>query len=303
MIRQDEPERDLAALVVPLWGCLDETGDPWEPYRLVDPAGGSVAAVGCYLRHLQAVGRAAATQRSYGMDLLRWFRFLWAIETGWDRATRIEARDFTRWLLIAGKPVRSHWRRQRPGSSVTGADSLDTASVVIGRPPAGGGYSSATRAHNETVLRHFYDFHLDAGGGPLVNPFPLARGRGGQRVHAHHNPMDSYQPQQSGLYRPRLPQRVPRHVPDEKFNELFAALSCHRDRALVAFWISTGARASELLGARRGDADPGQQLITVVRKGTRVLQQLPASPDAFVWLRLYQAELADLVPTGRDEPL
>ena len=36
-------------------------------------------------------------------------------------------------------------------------------------------------------------------------------------------------------------------------------------------------------------ADPGQQLITVIRKGSRALQQLPASPDAFVWLRLYQA--------------
>ena len=41
----------------------------------------------------------------------------------------------------------------------------------------------------------------------------------------------------------------------------------------------------------------------MIRKGTRALQQLPASPDAFVWLRLYQAQLAGLVPAGRDEPL
>jgi integrase len=33
------------------------------------------------------------------------------------------------------------------------------------------------------------------------------------------------------------------------------------------------------------------------------LQPLPAAPDAFVWLRLYQAQLAGLVPAGRDEPL
>ena len=32
------------------------------------------------------------------------------------------------------------------------------------------------------------------------------------------------------------------------FNELFAELGSHRDRALVAFWVSTGARAAELLG-------------------------------------------------------
>jgi hypothetical protein len=33
------------------------------------------------------------------------------------------------------------------------------------------------------------------------------------------------------------------------------------------------------------------------------LQTLPASPDAFVWLRLYQQELGDRVPNGFDEPL
>ena len=96
---------------------------------------------------------------------------------------------------------------------------------------------------------------------------------------------------------------MPRQIPDEKFDELFAALGSHRDRALVALWVSTGARASELLGVTCGDADPGQQLITVVRKGSRALQQLPASPDAFVWLRLYQLQMQDLVPRGRDQPL
>ena len=30
---------------------------------------------------------------------------------------------------------------------------------------------------------------------------------------------------------------------------------------------------------------------------------MPASPDAFVWLRLYEDEMHGLVPLGRDEPL
>jgi integrase len=226
------------------------------------------------------------------MDLLRWFRFLWAVEIAWDQATRVEARDFCRWMLIGDKPVRAAWRRA--STDTTGGGSAD----------GGRRYASATRAHAESVLRHFYDFHLEAGTGPLVNPFPLARGRGGGRGHAHHDPLDPYPPQPSGVYRPRLlPRAAPRHIPDEEFSALFAVLSCHRDRALVAFWISTGARASELLGASRGDADPGQQLITVVRKGSRALQQLPASPDAFVWLRLYQAQMDELVAVGGDQPL
>ncbi len=92
-------------------------------------------------------------------------------------------------------------------------------------------------------------------------------------------------------------------MPDEEFNEIFAALGSHRDRALVAFYVSTGARASELLSVTRRGGDPGRQLITVVRKGTREMQQLPASSDAFVWLRLYQLEMDGKLPGGSGQPL
>ncbi|WP_020550760.1 tyrosine-type recombinase/integrase, partial [Embleya scabrispora] len=152
------------------------------------------------------------------------------------------------------------------------------------------------------MLRHFYEFHLEAGTGPLVNPFAMARTRGG-RSNAHHNPMEPFRHERAGRYRPRVARRIPRCIPDDQFNAVFAQLPSNRDRALVSFWVSTGARASELLGACERDADPGQQLISVVRKGSRAVQQLPASPDAFVWLRLYQAEMRGQVPTGRGQPL
>jgi len=100
-----------------------------------------------------------------------------------------------------------------------------------------------------------------------------------------------------------VPNRIPRAIPDEEFNQLFARLPSHRDRALVAFYVSTSARASELLSATQGGTDPGRQVITVIRKGTRHAQELPASSDAFVWLRLYQLELEDVVPRGRRQPL
>jgi len=158
-------------------------------------------------------------------------------------------------------------------------------------------------AHAETVCRHFYEFHREAGSGPLVNPFPLARPRRGGRAHAHHNPVEPHRNERRGLFRPRSPARRPRAIPDEAFNEIFARLGSHRDRALVAFYVSTGARASELLGVREGDVDVGGQRITVVRKGSRALQQLPASADAFVWLRLYQVQMRGLVPSGPDQPL
>ena len=226
----DEQCLDVAGLAVPLAGGLRETGDPWAPFELADAAGAVVGQAAEYLKDVQACGRSEATLRSYGMDLLRWFRFCWAAGLEWDQVTRAEAGDFCRWLLIAG------------------------------RPGAAGGYAPATVAHCETVLRHFYDFHLEAGTGPMVNPFPLDRGRGG-RSGAHRNPMEPFPRGRSGLFRPRLPQRAPRSIPDEQFSELFARLGSHRDRALVAFWVSTGARASELLGATAADARQRQGVL------------------------------------------
>jgi Phage integrase, N-terminal SAM-like domain len=226
----------MARLLIPPLGSLQATGDLWEPYLLLDPAGEVVQPAAAYLRDLQAAGRAAATQRSYGMDLLRWFRFCWATGTAWDHATRREAADFCRWLRIAVRPARPHWRVRDAadaGAAACGgaaAASGPPAGSVTGEPVPARAYAQSTAAHCETVLRHFYDFHLEAGSGPMVNPFPLDRGRGGGRSGAHHNPMDLHRNQRSGLFRPRHVQRIPRSIPDEQFNELFARLTSHRDQ-------------------------------------------------------------------------
>lgn len=274
-------------MVVPRAGRLLATGDRYEPYRLIDGDGAVVAGAAAFFCDLLAAGCAETTVRSYASDLLRWFRFLWADTDGvaWDRATRVEARDFSRWLQVAGKQSRPRAEGRAP-------------SLV-----SGGGFAPSVRAHSETVLRTFYEFHKEAGTGPIVNPFPLDRSRRGGRAQAHHNPMEPFVNERSGLYRPRVPNRIPRSVPDDEFNEIFARLPSHRDRALVAFYVSTGARASELLSTTLAGVDPGRQLITVVRKGTREVQELPASADAFVWLRLYQVQMAGLIPKGRRQPL
>lgn len=292
MPHEPGPPGDLALKPVPQLGRLVGTSDRAEPWVLIDADGNPVEAVASYFKELQAAGRSPATLRSYGMDLLRWFRFLWAAEVAWDRATQAQARDFCRWLLVAGKPVRVHWRKQD-----------QEGNVVKPSGTAGAGYAASVRAHSETVLRGFYDFHRDAGTGPVLNPFPLDRSRRDRRAHAHHNPMEPARRERAGRYRPRVASRIPRSVPDAEFNEIFARLPSHRDRALVAFYVSTGARASELLSVTQGGADPGRQLITVLRKGSGHAQELPASTDAFVWLRLYQLEMDAAIPTGRRQPL
>jgi len=296
----EEQGRDLSRLVVSRAGRLVATGDDREPYRVVGPDGVVIEPVSVFLRDLLASGRSAATLRSYAVDLLRWWRFLDAVDVAWDRASRAEARDFSCWIQLTAK---QRLQTSRPRAARWSSRPAGAPNPVTGKPAPGDGYAPSTVAHSETVLRRFYDFHRDAGSGPVLNPFPLDASRRGRRAHAHRNPMDEWKPERTGRYRPVVPRRIPRAIPDDWFNRLFAALGSDRDRALVAFWISTGARASELLGMRQCDVYPGEQLISVVRKGSRAVQQLPASADAFVWHRLYQQELLRLgVPRGRKQP-
>ena len=76
--------------------------------------GGPAAA---FFGELAALGRPGTTHRSYGMDLLRWFRFIWAVEVPWDQATQAEARDYCRWIQLTAKPGR---RRGQPGGAARG---------------------------------------------------------------------------------------------------------------------------------------------------------------------------------------
>ncbi|MGH3971613.1 MAG: hypothetical protein ACRDTV_26860 [Mycobacterium sp.] len=76
MIIDGDVPRELSELVVPRRGCLEATGDLFGPYRLVDGDGAVVVPVAAFFAELVACGRPATTLRSYGMDLLRWFRFL-----------------------------------------------------------------------------------------------------------------------------------------------------------------------------------------------------------------------------------
>ncbi|MFD4948915.1 hypothetical protein ACFVYE_46020 [Streptomyces sp. NPDC058239] len=63
----------------------------------------------------------------------------------WDRATRAEARDFSRWIQLTVKPSRGKTSRRRSGQVG------HASNPVTGKPPTGPGYAPATVAHSETV--------------------------------------------------------------------------------------------------------------------------------------------------------
>jgi integrase/recombinase XerD len=283
VVSLEEPVRDLDAIRLPEWGRVVEVRDV-VPWRVEDDTGCPVRPVQRYLRDLVARGKTPGTVRSYAFVLLRWWRFLRAIDVRWDRATSAETRDFALWFQRAGKPGAD--RR------TVSARTAGTINPVTRKQYLDDSYKPATVRHSNAVLRSFYGFWIEQGLGPVVNPVPQDRVRG-RRPNAHHNPLEPFRPEGRLRYNPPLPRRRPRAMPDELWDGLFAAMPSDRDRAILALDVSTGARAAELLGIRGADVDWGDQLIRVRRKGTGAQQWLPASPEAFVWLRLYVAETGD----------
>lgn len=279
----DEVERNVESVRLPRWGRVvpDGGGVPW---LVVDSDGKPVAPVQQFLRDFVARGNRPGSVRSYAYDLLRWWRWLQAVDVDWSRATSAEVRDLVLWLGQARKPRRV----ARTASAATAG----TVNPVTRKQHLDDHYQPRTVRHSNAVLRAFYEFWIERGEGPLINPVPLDRR--GCRPNAHHNPMEPFRPEGRIRYNPKVPRRAPRAMPDERWCDLFAAMRSNRDRAVLALAISTAARASELLGLRVSDLDWGDQLIRVRRKGSDAEQWLPASPEAFVWLRLYLAEIGDL---------
>jgi integrase/recombinase XerC len=276
--------RDVAALVVARIGSVRAGSGPTMPWVVVDGAGVPIGPVSAFLRDVLACGSSPASCRSYGYDLLRWFRFLAAIDVRWRHAQRSEVRDFVLWLRISHNPARD---RRRPGAPAPGSVNPRTGKAYLRE-----GYAPATINHAVSVLAEFYDFHVRGGTGPVISPVPPRQHRGG-RVFAHHNPMEPYTEHRRGAYRQKQPDVQPRAVPDEVLADLFAGLDCNRDRALFSMFLSSGARAGELLSMSVADVDPGTGQIFVCGKGMGGAKQAcPASPEAFAWLALCLGELA-----------
>lgn len=277
-------DRSVAGLVVARSGAVRPTREADLPWVVLDGAGLAIEPVSDFLRELLACGNGASSCRSYGYDLLRWFRFLAAVEMPWDRAQRGEVRDFVLWLRTSVNPARE---RSRPDAPAPGAINART-----GKPSLSAGYAPATINHALSVIAAFYAFHVRTGKGPIVSPVP-PQSRNGGRVAGHHNPMEPFALHKRGSYRQKQPDLPPRAVPDDVLDDLFARLGCNRDRAMFSMYLSSGARASELLGMSVGDAHPGEGRMYVATKGLGGIKQAcPAAPEAFAWLALYLGELA-----------
>ncbi|MFJ1899484.1 tyrosine-type recombinase/integrase [Streptomyces sp. NPDC088115] len=169
-----------------------------------------------------------------------------------------------------------------------------------GKPTLRAGYAPATIAHNLSAVHGFYAFHLHFGRGPVVNPVPENRAR--RAALAHLSPIEARAVYRRGRLRPKVPVRQPRALPDHQWDELFTQMKCARDRALLSCYVSSGARASKLLGVELGDVDWTKGQLWVISKGSRARQPVPVSPEALAHLAAYLEEAGlppDVMPIWR----
>jgi len=254
------------------------------PFVVMDADEREVEPVSAYLRDLALGDASRLTCRSYAFDLLRWHRLLWMLTTPWEKATEAEVAVLVGWLRQAPNPQR---RRRSPDSSPPGSVNLKT-----GKPALRAGYAPRTINHALTVICGYYSFHSRFGDGPVLNPVPVSAER--RRALAHRSPLEPAPVVRRARLRQKVPTQAPRAIPDQRWDEFFAEMGCDRDRALLEFYVSSGARAGELLGIGLEDIDWPGQLVYVISKGTRERQPVPASPDAFRYLGRYLA--ADGLP-------
>ena len=155
----DEPAgvepRDVTRLRVGRIGGVQRCEVP-PGVELLDASGEPITPVAEFLRVMSAGDAASTTLYSYASALLRWWRFLAAIEVGWDRVSRVEVRDFVLWLRLA--------------SAASMSPSRDGGRTRLG-------YAPATINHNLAVLRSFYDERLSAGDGGVPGGFRTGMGR------------------------------------------------------------------------------------------------------------------------------
>ena len=228
--------------------------------------------------------------------LLRW----WFVGGGGGSGDRAEAVTLAAGLGHrqarppgAGDAAEAGIRAALPGSN-RGTQSGDREGAAWPRLRAGHGHPS------ESVLRGFYDFYCEAGSGPVVNSFPLARGRRG-RAYAHHNSMELYRGERSGRYRPRLARHAPHHIRRR------SSTSCSPlwARTATALWSRSGyLRGARIRAAR--PVVPGRRSRAAADRGDPQGDTAPAAaaglPGRVRGLRLYQAQLQGLVRRP-DDPL
>lgn len=159
----DDVERDIGSIRLPRWGRV-VSAEGVVPWLVVDDGGVPVEPIRRYLSDFVARDTSTGSVRGYAYALMRWWRWLRAVDVAWDKATPAEVRDLVLWL----KQARKHNQRRPRSTSVA---TVGTVNPVTRKRYLGDQYEPRTIRHSNAVIRAFYEYWIeDVGAGPLINP-------------------------------------------------------------------------------------------------------------------------------------
>jgi integrase/recombinase XerD len=159
----DDVERDIGSIRLPRWGRV-VSAEGVVPWLVVDDGGVPVEPIRRYLSDFVARDTSTGSVRGYAYALMRWWRWLRAVDVAWDKATPAEVRDLVLWL----KQARKHNQRRPRSTSVA---TVGTVNPVTRKRYLGDQYEPRTIRHFNAVIRAFYEYWIeDVGAGPLINP-------------------------------------------------------------------------------------------------------------------------------------
>lgn len=132
-----EQERDLGSIRLPQWGRVVPAEDV-VPWLVVDSDGVPVEPIRRFFVDFVARDNRPDSVRSYAYDLLRWWRWLRAVDVGWGKATPAEARDLVLWLKQARKPRQSpRTRSAATAGTITRSPASNTSTTSTSLGPSG----------------------------------------------------------------------------------------------------------------------------------------------------------------------
>ncbi|MGH3722044.1 MAG: site-specific integrase [Pseudonocardiaceae bacterium] len=112
----DDVERDIGSIRLPRWGRV-VSGEGVVPWLVVDDGGVAVEPIRRYLSDFVARDTSTGSVRSYAYVLMRWWRWLRAVDVAWEKATPAEVRDLVLWLKQARKGPYFNYSLSFPNSS------------------------------------------------------------------------------------------------------------------------------------------------------------------------------------------
>ena len=185
--------------------------------------------------------------------------------------------DFSCWIQLTAK---QRLQTSRPRTARLSLRAAGTPNPVTDRRPVTGMRRPRWRMARRCSavlrfpprLRHRpgAEDRLPAGRFPPPSPAPAAR----------HDPMDEWRPERTGRYRPTVPKRIPRAIPDDWFNKLFASLDSGQGPGACRVLDLHRDQGSQLWAYSSATSGPKRaQLVSVIRKD-RGRCRLPASADA-----------------------